>query len=133
TDSAPDLTNIQRYEVFAQIIRTHEKLKYGPPSNDGQFLAVHSLQAMLEHLGGPNDDNENEFTARMLLLLEGQSLYGQAVYDAVLEKIVDAYFRDYADHKSDFRPVFLLNDVIRYWKTLCLNYEFRRTRARRDE
>src|SRR2546429_208157 len=53
TDSAPEVTNIQRYEVFAQIIRTHEKLKYGPPSNDGQFLAVHSLQAMLEHLGGP--------------------------------------------------------------------------------
>jgi hypothetical protein len=62
----------------------------------------------------------------MLLLLESRALYGQDVYDRIVAKIVDAYFRDYADHKTEFRPVFLLNDVMRYWKTLCLNYEYRR-------
>ena len=36
--------------------------------------------------------------------------------------VIDHYFRD-GKGKKDFRPLFLLNDVLRYWRTLCLNYE----------
>jgi len=47
-------------------------------------------------------------------------------YSKLLDKIVDFYFADYHDHEKEFRPVFLLNDIIRFWKTLCLNYEHKR-------
>lgn len=29
-------------------------------------------------------------------------------------------------HERNFRPIFLVNDILRYWKTLCLNYENKR-------
>ena len=30
---------------------------------------------------------------------------------------------DYKEHSDSFRPVFLINDIARLWKTLCVNYE----------
>jgi hypothetical protein len=37
------------------------------------------------------------------------------------------YFRDGRGRKG-YRPLFLLNDILRYWRTLCINYE----RSRND-
>lgn len=103
-----------------------EDMKFPPLSNDGQFLKIIPLSEILEHLGGAEDDYRNHFTARMLLLLESRPVYGEKFYDMAIEKIIDSYMRDYEDHAEDFRPTFLVNDIIRFWKTLCLNYEHRR-------
>ena len=72
---------------------------------------------MLEALGGPQDDSENLFTARMLLLLEARCVCNQPLYDDIVDKILKHYFRD-SRGKSTFRPLFLLNDLLRYWRTL---------------
>jgi hypothetical protein len=72
----------------------------------------------------------NHFTARMLLLLESAPVYAQDTYDGALRAVVDAYLRDYKDHAKDFRPIFLVNDIIRYWKTVCLNYEHKRNQRK---
>jgi hypothetical protein len=71
----------------------------------------------------------------MLLLLESRPVFNQAVYRRVVGKLVDAYFRDVAGHEESFRPIFVVNDILRYWKTLCLNYEQRRNdpAARREQ
>ena len=97
-------------------------LGYGPFSNDGEYLKVYSLEKMLEALGAPQDDNENLFTARMLLLLEARCVCNQSLYSEIVNKILEHYFRD-SGGKITFRPLFLLNDLLRYWRTLCLNYE----------
>ena len=39
--------------------------------------------------------------------------------------MVAAYWRDYEDHKKDFIPAFLANDILRLWRTFCVNYEAR--------
>ncbi len=77
---------------------------------------------MLESLGAPHDDSENLFTARMLLLLESRCVCGEDAYAESLQRIIAYYFRDKRGKRS-FRPLFLLNDLLRYWRTLCLNYE----------
>src|SRR5262249_36221355 len=71
------------------------------------------------------DDATNTFTARLLLLLESRPLLGSAVYSRAVEKVVDAYWRDYQDHRHDFVPAYLTNDILRLWRTLCVNYEAR--------
>ncbi len=48
---------------------------------------------------------------------------GDAVYREVVEEVVSAYWRDYEDHKDDFVPAFLTNDILRLWRTFCVNYE----------
>jgi hypothetical protein len=58
----------------------------------------------------------------MLLLLESRVLFNSAQYSEMRDQILDQYFRDERG-KASYRPLFLLNDVLRYWRTLCLNYE----------
>ena len=79
-------------------------------------------------LGDPRDDSENLFTSRILLILESSPVCNRDLYDEHVRAVVKHYFRDYPDHKI-FKPLFLLNDIIRYWRTLCLNYE----RIRNDQ
>jgi predicted nucleotidyltransferase len=117
----------------ADVIRLTRSLGFPEFSRDGQFLEVHQLPAILEHLGGQEDDVRNYFTARLLLLLESRPLYAVPVYHRTLKSLIDAYYRDYHDHEIDFRPVFLANDIVRFWKTLCLNYEHKRNRATNDQ
>ena len=127
-DNSPkDDQRLREIKVMSQVITsTEEAMKLPPPSNDGQFLTIIDLEDILADLGGPNDDYKNHFTARMLLLLESTPLTGTASYDAIIEAVLDAYLRDYEDHTEDFRPTFIVNDIIRFWKTLCLNYEHKR-------
>lgn len=122
--------HLKSIRVMASIMRqVEDELKLPPPSNDGQFLNIIRLSEMLKHLGGPEDDHRNHFTARMLLMLESAPVFGESTYDAAIEKVVDSYLRDYEDHAENFRPIFLVNDVLRFWKTLCLNYEHRRNQS----
>jgi predicted nucleotidyltransferase len=114
--------------VDAELIRITQTLGFPAFSNDAQYLEIHLLDEMLEKLGGPEDDFKNFFTARMLLLLESRPVFGDANYKLIIEKIIDSYFRDFHGHTGDFRPLFLVNDVLRFWKTMCLNYENKRNR-----
>jgi Nucleotidyltransferase domain len=127
--SSTQVERTAKIVIDAQIIKIAQDMHFPPFSNDAQYLEIHSLQEMLDKLGGAEDDFKNFFTARMLLLLESRPVYGDAAYENILNQIIDAYFRDYHDHTGDFRPLFLVNDILRFWKTLCLNYENRRNRT----
>jgi len=85
---------------------------------------------MLEALGSPIDDIQNLFTVRMLLLLESRPVFNDTIYERQVDNALDHYFRD-ARNKESFRPLFLINDILRYWRTLCLNYELIRNDIRR--
>lgn len=64
----------------------------------------------------------------MLLLLESRPLLGKTVYRETLDDVIAAYWRDYEDHKNNFMPAFLTNDILRLWRTFCVNYEARTER-----
>jgi len=124
---------IQKTLLDADLIRLARELSFPDFSRDGEYLAVHYIDDMREKLGSPEDDFNNFFTARLLLLLESRSIYNEAVYRDLLGNVVSSYYRDYHDHETTFRPVFLINDIIRFWRTLCLNYEHRRNRPSADK
>jgi hypothetical protein len=130
---AAEIGKIDKTLVDADVIRLARDQGFPEFSRDGKFLEVHQLGAILDHLGGQEDDFRNYFTARLLLLLESRSIYAKPVYERALKRLVEAYYRDYQDHETDFRPVFLANDIVRFWKTLCLNYEHRRNRPTDDQ
>jgi hypothetical protein len=112
--------------LFADIIRASDELKFPKFSNDCQYLQVLHTSEMFRSLGSSLDDHRNFFTARMLMLLESRCLYGQDTYEKIKREIIESYFRDFSDHKHSFEPIFLLNDISRFWKTMLLNYEARR-------
>jgi hypothetical protein len=120
------LANITQIELKAKLIAICRERGYPEFSRDGEFLEMHPLEQLTSRVGSQDEDAENLFTARLLLLLESRPLYNEACYDRVVQDAVAAYFPDFFRHEADFRPVFLINDIVRYWKTLCLNYEHRR-------
>jgi hypothetical protein len=118
-------TNVGRLDeilYFSSILRLNHALEYEAPSNDGEFLKIFHVSQNEGKVGSANDDIENWFTTRMLLLLESNFIYNEIAYHAHKKAILDFYFRD-STGQEKFRPVFLLNDILRYWRTLCLNYE----------
>lgn len=118
-------SNLDRYNFFAKLHDIHKELGYKDPSKDGIYWDFISQNNLLD-IGSREEDFNNSFTARMLLLLESKPLYNKKAYDRLVKLIVDKYFVDYKGHSSTFYPLFLMNDILRYWYTLTLNYEYRR-------
>lgn len=118
-------SKLSEYTLFAELIGLNKRLGLPEFSNDGQYLKIYFLEDLKRLTGSPKDDSENVFTARMLLLLESEPLLHADVYERHLRAVVEHYYRD-SRGKRSFRPLFLLNDLLRYWRTLCLNYEERR-------
>jgi predicted nucleotidyltransferase len=112
--------------LAACLITATEDMEFAPFSRDGRYLEVLYIRAMEKVLGSPDDDSTNAFTARMLLLLESQPVYDPALYASLLKRIVGFYYRDFGDHADNFVPGFLINDILRFWRTLTLNYEHHR-------
>ncbi|HSZ14831.1 MAG TPA: hypothetical protein VK790_12425 [Solirubrobacteraceae bacterium] len=98
---------------------------FPPFSGDGRYLVVHHIKDVLHFLGTRDDDYRNLFTARMLLLLESKALTGGNAYAECVKQVIDLYWRDASDDTT-FKPTFLINDLVRYWKTLCLSHEAKR-------
>jgi hypothetical protein len=109
--------------IKADLIEVTKKLSIPEFSGDGEYLQYHSDCDLIRTLGKREDDVSNTFTARLLLLLESRPLVETAVYYEIIGDIVAAYWGDYEDHKSDFIPAFLANDILRLWRTFCVNYE----------
>lgn len=116
------ISRLQELQAFADLIQLNDELHLEPFSGDGQYLKVHELEDIIDGTGSSDDDSENLFTTRLLLLLESKPLAGMGVYNQAVDEVLGMYFRDGRGRKG-FRPLFLLNDVLRYWRTLCLNYE----------
>src|SRR6266496_2105741 len=122
------LSSLDAICVMADLIRTTRDLSIPEFSGDGRYLVHYSVHDLVDTLGGREDDVTNTFTARLLLLLESRALLEPMVYREVVTTVLDAYWRDYDDHKSDFMPAFLGNDILRLWRTFCVNYEARTER-----
>lgn len=122
------LGNLDEICLKADLIEITRKVGIPPFSGDGRWLVHYSIDDLIKTLGTPKDDVENTFTARLLLLLESQALLGGTIYRAALDDVITAYWRDYEDHKTNFMPAFLANDILRLWRTFCVNYEARTER-----
>ncbi len=73
----------------------------------------------MQHIGLEEDDNRN-LTQRMLLMLESVAVVGEDVHRRCWEQVLDRYL---AEGRSDHRPPrFFLNDVMRYWRTIAVDF-----------
>lgn len=126
------LSQLDTIIVKADLINAVRKLSMPDFDSDGRYLASHSVTELVKSLGAHDDDYKNTLTGRLLLFLESQPLLGADVYDQVIEEVIAAYFGDYSAHSDNFMPAFLANDILRLWRTFCVNYEFGR-RGKRIE
>jgi len=128
SDENKPTSNIDKILINAEVIKLCRAMHLPEFSKDGGYLEIHNIKDILDNLGSPVDDYKNYFTARMLLLLESKPIYNEHLHEQCIKKIIERYFIDFHDHSRNFKAIFLANDIIRFWKTLCLNYEHGRQR-----
>ncbi len=95
----------------------------GPTGTFGDIVASHEL---VHYIAGTRDTNEN-LTRRMLLLAESHALTGAEVRKRVIRNVLSRYVtHDRAVRNKAGRfhriPHFLLNDVVRYWRTIASDF-----------
>jgi len=89
------------------------------PGSQGIFgEPVHS-RLLIEKIGLEEDSNSN-LSRRMLFLLESADASNPHVADAARDQLLARYLDE--SIKNDRPPRFLLNDVIRYWRTMCVDF-----------
>jgi hypothetical protein len=122
-DGRRALGNLDEICIKADLVEATRKLNIPDFSGDGEYLAHYEIAKLVAALGTPQDDADNTFTARLLLLLESRALIGEEVYGEAIDSVIAAYWRDFEDHTNEFIPAFLSNDILSLWRTFCVNYE----------
>jgi hypothetical protein len=97
------------------------------PGAQGVFGEPVNVADLVGNIGLDADTNTN-FTRRMLLLLESRELHG-AVRRQAIDQILSRYL---SDSRPGQPPRFLLNDVVRYWRTICVDFEGKAARGGPD-
>ncbi len=106
------------------------------PSPSGLFGQITFSHDLIHYIGGEEDTNSN-LSKRILLLLESERIdlgesadsYGTA-YSRVILGILERYLSSdsafHSDHgKLDNVPRFLLNDIVRFWRTMCVDFAYK--------
>lgn len=104
-----------------------EKVGGHRPGATGMFGELTSAVELVEKIGLEQDTNQSH-SRRLLFLEESRSIYNPELHQRLMASICDRYLVDYGQPKSG-PPRFLLNDVIRYWFTLAVDYQAKRIRG----
>lgn len=93
-----------------------------PPAAGGPFDRWTSPNSMLKNIGGEEDLNSS-ITRRILLLLEGEWLLNETGFHELRRKVLERYIPDTVGREH--LAMFLFNDVMRYYRTIAVDYEFK--------
>jgi predicted nucleotidyltransferase len=111
------------YDEKQIIINTINRYISKDSGDTGTFgnNAIEVLEDMLKNIGG-SDDTNIKITRRMLFLLESKALYNNNIYDEIMDKLLNIYVKNI---KKEQITRFLLNDIIRYYRTITVDFEFK--------
>ncbi len=122
-DGAVDTKHATEANQLAHRVKDERFKQPGPTALFGKLAFSHTL---VHEIGGQDDSNRN-LTQRLLLLLESKGVERDDAHRRVLEGVIHRYLtndpRGAAQRYVRLRmPRFLLNDVVRYWRTMCVDY-----------
>lgn len=92
------------------------------PAAGGAFGRVEAISDMEKNIGGQQDAND-KITRRILFLLEGEWLYNREGFEKYRKRILAKYIKNSISEHQLSR--FLLNDLIRYYRTICVDFEYK--------
>jgi predicted nucleotidyltransferase len=110
-----------------QRLLEENKTKFRPPSLTGTFGNMAFSHDVIHQIGGQNDTNKNT-TQRILLLLESCAIGKRTdAYERVIRGVINRYLDEdnhplTPDSKSYRVPRFLLNDIVRFWRTMAVDF-----------
>jgi len=119
SDRSRDILSAET-EAIRCVIERHIEKDVGDTGTFGVDAVVNFNSEMLVNIGGDNDSNKT-LTRRMLFLLEGTWLYGEERFKSYRADLLATYVKSGNPQNQISR--FLLNDVIRYYRTITTDFE----------
>jgi len=124
-DGPTDTEHRRLAQDIEQRIREVVPKDPGPTGTFGDIVVSHDL---VHYIAGLRDSNIN-LTRRMLLLAESRAVTNPLVRERVIRNVLARYvLHDRAVQSRQTKdrynkiPYFLLNDVVRYWRTVATDY-----------
>lgn len=118
----------KHWDAALSIERKLNDLGYKQPGVTGTFGGLTVSHELIHKIGGADDSNRNT-TQRILLLLESAAIGDALVCRDVVRGVLRRYIEEDlpASGGSAFRvPHFLQNDVVRYWRTMTVDFAHKR-------
>lgn len=117
--------HIQQYQRAADLVCKKTGLK--PPGASRVFGGLISGTELINKIG-LDDDTNRSHTQRMLFLEESTPIVGIEQHRNTLRAILRRYLVDYREEglQKAGVPRFLVNDVVRYWRTIAVDYQAKR-------
>jgi hypothetical protein len=117
--------HIQRYRRAADEVCKKTGLKR--PGASRIFGGLISGSDLVNRIG-LDDDTNRTHTQRMLFLEESIPIIGVARHKQTVKAILKRYLVDYREPglEKPGVPRFLLNDIVRYWRTIAVDYQAKR-------
>ncbi len=122
-DGASDPDHFTLAGAIAEALDKIGIKKPGPNEIFGKLVNSHDL---VHYIAGTKDTNEN-LTRRILLLLESTAVTNAPLRERVIRNVLARYVvhdRSIPGRPGGFNriPHFLLNDVVRYWRTMASDF-----------
>jgi predicted nucleotidyltransferase len=123
-----DVSSQAEVEQSALSAITHHlaQMKISAPNPEGSFAKPRLRKELLpepEHgdMGSPSEATDI-ISKRMLMLLESRPVLHDAAYHSCVHAIFDRYAQ-YASIDTRKEHLYLLNDLVRYFRYICVNYQ----------
>ena len=117
-----DDQEIDSKKVKKAVKQALTELNIPRPASDGAFGKTITRKSLLAMAGG-NRETNGSLTRRMLYLLEGDYLTNKHKFEELRKEIIQTYIKE--TPKPHQIALFLLNDIIRYWRTIAVDYAFK--------
>jgi hypothetical protein len=98
--------------------------EYGisPPNKSGVFAKPRTRTELIDKIGNATE-GADELGKRMLLLLESRPIHRPSAFEELISEIFGKY-SEYVVGDTDKEFTFLANDLMRYFRYICVNYQF---------
>ena len=105
------------------------------PGSSGMFGQISFSHDLINYIGGEDDTNHN-LSRRMLLLLESEKINvndEKTIVGTAHDRVIRGIIQQYIDCDSGYNvttgkgniPRFFLNDLIRFWRTMCVDFAYK--------
>lgn len=121
-----DLKSQEAEEAYESVWRALKEClpNLEEPYSKGVFAKPTNQDQLLGSEIGEKTEEVHVFSKRLLLLLETQPVYENENYTKLINAVVERYAKKYVEYDSTKEWTFLLNDLIRYFRSLCVNYQW---------
>jgi len=110
--------------------------RFRGPGREATFGGMAFSHELVNLIGGGEDSNRN-LTQRILLLLESVPIGRSEAYTRVIRALLERYIAEDLGwrHSGEqlYVPRFLQNDIARYWRTVAVDFAYKRRQRQGEE